>query len=167
MSAASMFLKFGYTFFVLIMLAHYTSNLTNVFLTGKTPQYSVESMDSANTNGQKICSLALNSVATTLLKMYPNVQVVTITPTSDPQGTLLRYISMHLHHRTPYPKQNLVTYLIYTSSSFRALKEGQCDGALLYLSDWLSGHIIILTFPFCNIPLFFHELQASCERFHD
>ena len=99
MTAASMFLKFGYAFFVLIMLASYTSNLTNVFLTGKTPLYNVVSLDSANTNGQKICSLASNSVATTLLNGYPNVQVVTITPISDPQGTLLRYISIHFHHR--------------------------------------------------------------------
>ena len=100
-TAAAMLLKFGYTFFVLIMLASYTANLTNVFLTGKTPQFNVVSMDSANTNGQRICTLSSNSVATTVLATYPNVQVISITATSDPQGTLLRYISTHLRNAIP------------------------------------------------------------------
>ena len=121
-TCASMLLKFGYSFFVLIILASYTANLASDLVTAKRAAYSVDSMASANAQGQTICYLASNSASATTLTGYPKVKQQSISVVTDPQITLLR-----------------------------ALKAGQCDGAVLYKTDWLAVQESKAANPDCDL----------------
>lgn len=121
-TCAAMLLKFGYSFFILIILASYTANLASDLVSAKRASYTVESIGTANAKGQTICYLSSNSASATTLTGYPNIKQKSISVVNDPQVTLLR-----------------------------ALKAGQCDGAVLYKTDWQAVLGTSAANPACDL----------------